>query len=193
MKILSTICVAAAVLLGLPFHASATLIGDTVTVSNEFNGGVFEGPTNVVVGAGTELSNFGDAWDIDIGADTIRLTCTGNSGCDNDPPDFSPAIDSYVFEDLDWVGVLGSLVGVSFDVSSTANFFVANSTLGFGADFVRLDIDLVAAESAGTTNVGDFLLINLATRHISVPEPGTLALFGLGLAGLGFARRRKAA
>ena len=26
-----------------------------------------------------------------------------------------------------------------------------------------------------------------------VPEPGTLAIFGLGLAGLGFARRRKAA
>ncbi|NQV22680.1 MAG: PEP-CTERM sorting domain-containing protein, partial [Rhodospirillales bacterium] len=27
----------------------------------------------------------------------------------------------------------------------------------------------------------------------SIPEPGTLALFGLGLAGIGFARRRKVA
>ena len=30
-------------------------------------------------------------------------------------------------------------------------------------------------------------------RFIRVPEPGTLALFGVGLAGLGFTRRRKAA
>ena len=37
-------------------------------------------------------------------------------------------------------------------------------------------------------NIDDIIL---AQEH-TVPEPGTLALFGLGLAGLGFARRRKA-
>ena len=50
----------------------------------------------------------------------------------------------------------------------------------------RGDWNLVQSPEILTLTIED-------TEGITVSEPGTLALFGLGLAGLGFARRRKAA
>lgn len=45
--------------------------------------------------------------------------------------------------------------------------------------------------ASGGDNIG-MLLDNVRLTAVSVPEPGTLGLLGLGLAGLGFARRKRA-
>ena len=63
------------------------------------------------------------------------------------------------------------------DIIIPAGTFVAFEDLPNGGDF--------------NYNDEDFVFTNVATSG-SVPEPGTLALLGLGIAGLGFLRRRKA-
>jgi hypothetical protein len=45
---------------------------------------------------------------------------------------------------------------------------------------------------SGNPNAAERMTFYIASDNISVPEPGTLALLGLGLAGLRFGRRRKA-
>ena len=84
------------------------------------------------------------------------------------------------------------------------DFFLASPTEGYGScttafsgnpatlcNFFGVDnVDRGTGDSFGT-NVRD--APGTLTSSSVVPEPGTLALFGLGLVGLGFARRKKAA
>ena len=87
----------------------------------------------------------------------------------------------------------------------TVNTGANNSVLEETVKIASFDVSsLISAGSSGTLtltidgstlspNPGDLFALDFARFTVSdnaIPEPGTLAIFGLGLAGLGWARRR---
>jgi hypothetical protein len=123
----------------------------------------------------------------------------------------NPGADASLFASVNLNGATGSSFtivagtggGSAFMYDPTAGDLLvdimrANQTISSGSGF----LDAMSGDSggifsrahnygSGTRNFG--LVTEFTTSTTSIPEPGMLALFGLGLAGLGFARRRKAA
>lgn len=159
--------------------ANASLIGDTITVTNESPLGTILNSQFVVVTEANEAVSLGGAAFADINAASIEIIWTRGVATRNGP------FNGYVFSDLDWLPDAGSIVGVSL-VTNIDGITMQDVT--FTADSVAID-----TEGTARTNTS-FLNVFLETSHSSqIPEPGTLAMFGLGLAGLGLARRRRAA
>lgn len=83
------------------------------------------------------------------------------------------------------VNPISDPLGVPF-IFEFADFVVASGT---GADFTL--VDLVEINIVTSLTQTDLQLDFFGTTNTTIAEPGALAILGLGLAGLGFARRRR--
>ena len=159
--------------------AHASLIGDTITVQMT---GDFGATTNVVVGNGVEIgSDFGNLIDpefIDIGSESV-------SGHWEAVLFANPQ--TIILSDIDWVGMAGEIVGIDNFMSQDANF--TESAISFTPHSITIDVSGLVAE-------GDWSFDIVADHAVTpgqteIPEPPAFAILGIGLAGLGFVRRRK--
>ena len=81
----------------------------------------------------------------------------------------------------------GNGVGVEGQSGTFTHFLFQNVT---GLNYGVIDLDLFT-RNRGQIEIGMVSHVSTSGTATSVPEPGTLGLLGLALAGLGLARRRK--
>lgn len=156
----------------LPGTAKATLIGDEVNLEIFSNGQSVSGLLTETVGNGVEF-NPRNRLTFDVGASSIEIVSLIG------PAQFAANID-FVFTGLDWVGEAGVIVDVLLD-----------PVQGIGSVSFTEDSVTFSVLEFDRANAGVLASIEIVTRHASVPEPATVALMGLGLAGLAAVRQRR--
>ena len=141
-------------------------VGDTAT-------SVVNDP-NAACGAEFQFSSNFTGLDVDLLGDIVTVTVTKN-----DAANLGLDVMNLYLTDLDWTDGPGFIE----DIEILNNTFI-DLQVTFGPDSLLFHQDRV------TTGLDYTASVRLITQHTQVPEPTTLALFGLGLAGLGFTRRR---
>jgi hypothetical protein len=149
-------------------------------------------------GDASELAFIADSLHVD--SSTLSYTHLGDesAGANWLTVDGSSSLYAFSFNTLTpayFLIKVGSGVGVAGDGSSEtfSHYLYQNvSSLNYGV------IDLSAFDRTRNRTVNIGLVSHLSTASgtpptTSVPEPATLSLFGLAIAGIGFARRRKQA
>ena len=183
-RVLGVLASAALIAFGTPGTTQASLIGQTVNCF-DLGGGEPTGvrscaPASAVVGAGQEFVAGGDNIGVDVGDGSI------------------------IFSGLDSVEHLGSIFFLSLTdliqsddptaiLIGIANFS-ATDVIGIEeSDVSVFDNAIVLDYNFSQWSADSVVSFDLVFSQRQLPEPASIALFGLGLAGLGVAARRRKA